>query len=178
MLNDIARIAQAYDFAARRHAQQRRKGARQEPYLNHLTTVARLVAESLDEADPNLIIAAVLHDTLEDTEATAGELMELFGSDVAHLVLEVTDNKALVKEERKQRQIDHAPHLTARAKRIKLADKIANLWDLAGSPPADWDLQRRQEYFDWAARVVNGLRGTCPGLELLFDEACRLRPRA
>ena len=111
-----------------------------------------------------------------DTETTEQELVKEFGQEIAGIVLEVTDDKALPKAERKRLQVEHAETISRRAKLVKLADKICNLRDLANSPPADWPLQRRRDYFDWAKEVVDGLRGTHPGLETIFDEAYKARP--
>lgn len=116
------------------------------------------------------MIAAVLHDTIEDTETTAEELQELFGEKITAIVLEVTDDKALHKEVRKLKQVEHAPHLSREAKLVKLADKICNLRDIVSSPPADWPAERKAAYFDWAKSVVDGLRGTNQALEAVFDE--------
>lgn len=121
--------------------------------------------------DPEILAAAILHDTVEDTESTAEELEELFGKRVAGYVLEVTDDKSLPKAERKQLQVEHAPHLTPGAKAIKLADKISNVKDVTDHPPAGWPQERRLEYIEWAERVVDGLRGVNPELERHFDEA-------
>lgn len=85
------------------------------------------------------------------------------------MVLEVTDDKSLEKQVRKQRPIEHALHISVEAKLVKLADKICNLRDLLASPPADWPTERKRAYFEWASRVVAGLRGVHPGLEAVFD---------
>jgi guanosine-3',5'-bis(diphosphate) 3'-pyrophosphohydrolase len=162
-------VLKAAHFAAIRHSQQRRKGAAAEPYVNHLLEVAELVAGALPEPDPNLVIAALLHDTVEDVEVTKEELIEKFGADVAGLVLEVTDDKSLSKQERKRLQVLHAPKKSVRAQFIKLADKISNLRAMLNSPPADWSLQRRQEYFEWAKQVVDALSAPDPGLKAEFD---------
>src|SRR5215472_10184571 len=142
----LVTVLRAADAAARLHVNQRRKGAAQEPYITHLLEVARLVAEATAGADPNLVVAALLHDTIEDQGVTREEIATQFNDDVADLVVEVTDNKKLPKSERKQLQIEHAPALTPRAKILKLADKISNLRSLAASPPADWPMQRRIDY--------------------------------
>src|SRR6516164_3179490 len=149
----------------------RRKGAAQEPYVMHLLEVAMLVAEATAGADPNLIVAALLHDTIEDQGVTREEIAAQFSDDVADLVVEVTDDKKLPKAERKRLQIKHAPKLTPRAKILKLADKISNLRSLATSPPADWPMQRRSDYVIWTTKVVQGLRGTSGLLEQEFDRA-------
>ena len=152
----IIGLTRALAFAAAAHANQRRKGAAQEPYINHLAEVALLLAEATDGQDLNLVLAGLLHDTIEDTPATRQELMEHFGKDVADLVLEVTDDKSLPKAERKRLQIETAPHKSDRAKMIKIADKVSNLNSILESPPVDWSEERKREYFEWARRVVDG----------------------
>ena len=142
-MNGLVTVLRAADAAARWHVDQRRKGAAQEPYVGHVLEVAMLVAEATDGADPNLIVAALLHDTIEDQGVTPEEIAARFNDDVAALVVEVTDDKMLPKAERKWLQIKHAPKLTPRGKILKLADKISNLRSLATSPPADWPMQRR-----------------------------------
>ena len=116
-----------------------------------------------------VLCGAILHDTIEDTQTTAAELERLFGKKVTSIVLEVTDDKTLESHVRKLRQIEHAPHISPEAKLVKLADKICNLRDIVDSPPAKWTTERKQEYFDWAAKVVAGLRGVHSGLESIFD---------
>ncbi|AWJ84816.1 phosphohydrolase [Azospirillum sp. TSH58] len=164
-------FARALEFAAHKHIDQRRKGVRAEPYLNHLSEVAFLCAEATAGKDPVVVIAALLHDTLEDTDASYEEIEQHFGAEVAGVVAETTDDKRLRKAERKQRQIDAAPTASPRAKLVKLADKVSNLRSMAHSPPADWPLERKIEYFEWAHAVVAGLRGTDARLESLFDRA-------
>lgn len=159
----------ALDFAARKHRDQRRKGAASEPYINHLAEVARLVAEATAGRDPVAVLAALLHDTIEDTKTTAEELAREFGPEVAALVVEVTDDKRLPKAERKRLQVETAPRKSPQAKVIKIADKISNLRAILASPPADWDLPRKRDYFEWAARVVAGCRGVNRSLEAQFD---------
>ena len=172
-------VLRAAAFASRKHAGQARKGAPREkgptPYINHPLAAAALLSEH-GVADPRVLAAALLHDTIEDTGTTQAELAAAFGDEVAAMVAEVTDDKSLPKAERKLRQIEHAPHLSPGARLVKLADKICNLRDVADDPPSDWPLARRQEYYDWAARVVAGLRGAHAGLEKAFDEALSRRP--
>jgi guanosine-3',5'-bis(diphosphate) 3'-pyrophosphohydrolase len=166
----------ALAFAADKHKNQRRKDAEASPYINHPIALANLLLNEAGVEDQRVLIAAILHDTIEDTDTTEQELVKHFGKDVADIVLEVTDDKALPKAERKRLQIEHAAHISRRAKLVKLADKICNLRDIAASPPADWSIQRKQEYFDWAKAVVDELRGVHPGLEHLFDKAYDGRP--
>jgi guanosine-3',5'-bis(diphosphate) 3'-pyrophosphohydrolase len=162
-------VLKAAHFAAQKHAGQRRKGAAEEPYINHLLEVAELVASALAEPDTNLIIAALLHDTVEDAGVMKDELVERFGGDVADLVMEVTDDKSLPKAERKRLQIVHASQISGRAQVIKLADKISNLRGILASPPADWSGERKREYFDWAKQVVNGLSAPNQMLKAEFE---------
>ena len=166
----VQRILAAARFAAEKHAQQKRKGVMGEPYFNHLVEVAELVALSSDELDVDLVMAAFLHDTVEDTGVTLAELEEHFGSDVAGLVAEVTDDKSLPKETRKQLQVRNASKKSVRAQIIKLADKISNLRSILASPPVGWSLERKQQYFEWARQVVSGL--TAPNHVLMeeFDK--------
>ena len=165
-------LLRALAFAAEKHRDQRRKGAGASPYINHPIAVASVLAEA-GETDEATLIAAVLHDTVEDTATTPAELEERFGTVVAGLVGEVTDDKSLPSAERKRRQIEHAAHASPRAKRIKLADKICNIRDVMSDPPANWSLARRREYLDWAERVVAGCRGFNGALESMFDRALR-----
>ena len=165
----IQRILAAAQFAAEKHAGQKRKGTAGEPYVNHVIEVSALIARSSDVLDTNLIIAGLLHDTIEDTGVTAQELEQRFGRDVASLVLEVTDDKSLPKQTRKALQVQNAHKKSQRAQVIKLADKTSNLRSLLVSPPADWSVERKREYFDWAKQVVDGLNAPNRALKDEFD---------
>ncbi len=169
-MNDVNRILRAADFAAKKHKIQKRKGANAEPYINHPLEVARILAETGEIEDIDILVAAILHDTIEDTDATPTELTALFGERVCNFVLEVSDDKSLSKEQRKEMQVKHAPHLSTGAKQIKLADKISNIRDALINPPADWSIERRIQYMEWGERVGEGLRGANERLEKLFDE--------
>ncbi len=169
-MNNLNKLIEAASYAARQHTGQIRKGERAEPYINHPLEVASLIAGVGKVEDLDVLIAAILHDTIEDTDSTAEELTVMFGERVTGFVLEVTDDKSLPKAERKRLQIEHSPHLSHEAKHIKLADKISNVTDITHSPPADWDLQRRLDYIQWAENVVQGLRGANEYLEKYFDE--------
>lgn len=169
-------LIKAMTFAADKHRNQRRKDVEASPYINHPIGLADVLANQAGVEDERVLVAAILHDTIEDTETTEQELVRLFGQEVADIVLEVSDDKSLPKAERKRLQIEYASTLSRRAKLVKLADKICNLRDVASSPPATWALERRQEYFEWATAVVDGLRGVHPELERIFDEAYKLRP--
>ena len=167
----ILLFARALDFAARKHAHQRRKGELAEPYVNHLSDVARLLAEATRGEDIAVVVAGLLHDTLEDTETTFAELAKEFGTEIAELVAEVTDDKSLSKAERKRLQIETAPRKSARARMIKVADKASNLHSLISSPPRDWSSERIRDYVAWAGEVVAGCRGVNRYLEQEFDRA-------
>ena len=169
-MNNLATLLQAASFAAKKHRYQKRKGDDAEPYINHPLEVANLLANVGKVEDYDILIAAVLHDTVEDTETTAEELTELFGEKVCGYVLEVTDDKSLPKEERKLKQIEHAPHISRGAKQVKLADKISNITDVMKNPPAGWSKERKAEYIVWGEKVVAGLRGVNKDLEKYFDE--------
>jgi len=170
-MNTIADLARAYHFAAVRHSKQKRKGKAGEPYINHLTEVAELAAAATGGEDVDLVIAAVLHDVVEDTDTTRADLEGEFGPAVAGWVMEVTDDKSLAKAERKRLQIEHAPHLSWGAKVIKLADKTANLHSLKKSPPRRWPPKRIANYISWSLAVVDGCRGANAWLEQRFDAA-------
>ena len=156
-------------FAADKHKNQRRKDAEASPYINHPIALANLLANEGGIANVDVLCAAILHDTIEDTETTESELNQLFGEKITSIVLEMTDDKSLSKETRKLRQIEHAPRASIEAKMVKLADKICNVRDIIQSPPADWSQERKREYLVWSNLVVNGLRGTNIKLEKIFD---------
>ncbi|NUM82285.1 HD domain-containing protein [bacterium] len=163
-------ILRAVKFSAEKHKDQRRKDAEASPYINHPIQVAELLWRVGGVRDTVVILGALLHDTIEDTETAPEEIESLFGEDVLDVVLEVTDDKRLPKMERKRLQIEQAPHKSLRARQLKLADKICNVRDITHSPPKDWTLERRLEYFDWTEKVVNGIRGSNESLEKLYDE--------
>ena len=169
-MNNLTTLIQAINFAAKKHSIQKRKGADEQPYINHPLEVLNLLLNVGKIEDYNVLIAAVLHDTIEDTETTEEEITELFGANVCEMVLEVTDDKSLPKAERKQLQIKHAPHLSDGAKYIKLADKISNIRDVTENPPDGWSKERRLEYVEWGEKVIDGSRGVNSNLEKYFDE--------
>lgn len=176
MRERYAELLAAISFAAAKHSKQRRKDVDASPYINHPLQLAHLLATEGAVSDVETLMAAVLHDTIEDTRTTYDELVQTFGVCVADVVQEVTDDKHLEPDVRKQHQVDHAPHLSKCAALVKLADKTCNLRDVAGSPPAGWTLQRKQEYFDWAKRVVDRLPPVSPKMRAAFDAAWTLRP--
>lgn len=171
MTNAVLRLTKALDFAARKHVDGRRKGKGEEPYINHLIEVARLLADSTEGHDLDLVLAGLLHDTIEDTGTPFEELVSEFGAVVADLVAEVTDDKSLEPDVRKRLQVETAPDKSDRAKRIKIADKTSNLRSINESPPRNWSRERKREYFEWAHEVVAGCRGVNAKLEGWFDVA-------
>ncbi len=175
-MNDITLILKATAFAAHKHRDQRRKDVEASPYINHPITLANILSSEGGVTDVEVLCAALLHDTVEDTATTAEELEQVFGPAISAIVLEVTDDKDLPRENRKAMQIEHTAHLSPKAKLVKLADKIANLRDVVGSPPAKWPLERRQQYFDWARQVIDQLRGVHAPLEAAFDAVYAQRP--
>ena len=164
----IPALMDATVFAAHKHRGQRRKDVEGTPYINHPIMVVNLLSNVGRITDIEVLQAGMLHDTVEDTDATAEEIEDRFGFAVRRLVMEVTDDKGLPKEERKRLQIEHAPNLSPKAKVVKLADKIANLSDLIESPPVDWTADRRIDYLHWSSSVVGGCLGANPNLERLF----------
>lgn len=168
---DLGLVLNAARFAAERHANQRRKGRDQEPYVNHVIEVAAHLAHSSRADDGILLAAGFLHDTVEDTETSPAELRALFGPEVASVVAEVTDDKLLRKEERKRLQVDGITHKSRRAQFLSVADKIANVASIVRSPPMDWTRRRMAEYGDWSESVVVQVRGLDPYLDDTFLRA-------
>lgn len=168
--NHLGQFLTAIHFSAEKHRHQRRKDPDASPYINHPIQVAELLWRVGQIRDVSVIIAAVLHDTIEDTETSSEEIASQFGEDILSVVLEVTDDKSLPKSERKRLQIEHASMISPKAKLIKLADKTCNVRDVTYSPPRGWNLERRVEYLDWTEKVVNGLRGVNPTLEAYYDQ--------
>jgi guanosine-3',5'-bis(diphosphate) 3'-pyrophosphohydrolase len=175
MATHMELVLQAAAFAAEKHRNGRRKDAEASPYINHPIQLAYILVQA-DVEDPIVLAAALLHDTIEDTNTTHDELEIVFGHEIANIVVECSDDKTQGKLERKQAQVDKAARISTRAKLVKLADKIANVSDIDGAPPAGWSLERKREYFDWAKRVVDRMRGVHPKLEARFDAEYAKRP--
>jgi guanosine-3',5'-bis(diphosphate) 3'-pyrophosphohydrolase len=165
------RLLMAIAFAAEKHSKQRRKDAAASPYINHPIAVATALAVEGCVTDEAILLAACLHDTVEDTETTFEEIEQKFGTEVSNLVRNVTDDKSLEKAQRKQLQIEHAAKASDKVKQIKIADKLCNIRDITNSPPHDWSLQRRTKYINWSQEVVNVCRGVNLSLEQAFDAA-------
>jgi guanosine-3',5'-bis(diphosphate) 3'-pyrophosphohydrolase len=170
MNESVGLILKALRFAAEKHSDQRRKDAKSSPYINHPIQVAETLWTIGGVRDVTLLLAAILHDTIEDTGTRPDEIRAEFGEAVLALVLEVTDDKSLPKQVRKQLQVETAPHKTQNAKLLKLADKICNIHDIITSPPADWPQERKQEYLLWTEKVVAGLRGVNEAMETYYDD--------
>ena len=175
-LSPEAQLFEALAFAARKHRDQRRKDVAATPYINHPIALARTLSVEGGITDTRTLIAALLHDTVEDTDTSIEEIGAMFGPKVAEAVREVTDDTSLPKEERKRLQIEHAPHIGKRAALVKLADKTSNLRDVVSSPPRGWPLERRRAYFDWAKAVVEALPPVNRKLRAAFDEVYAMRP--
>ncbi|PSR18997.1 phosphohydrolase [filamentous cyanobacterium CCP3] len=168
--NVTTALLEALHFAATKHSDQRRKDKEASPYINHPIRVAQLLASEGGVTDLDLLRAAILHDTVEDTETTPEEIERHFGPEVQRIVAEVTDDKSLPKGDRKRLQVEHAPHLSIQAKQLKIADKTANVQNITTSPPDGWSLERKRDYLDWADQVVAGCRGSNPALEAVYDQ--------
>lgn len=128
----------ALQYAALKHRDQRRKDTQETPYINHPINVSTILSVEGGIKDEAVLMAALLHDVVEDTDATFSDLEQRFGPDVSSLVREITDDKSLEKQVRKQLQIENAAKTTCRAKLIKLADKLDNLRDLLKETPRGW----------------------------------------
>ena len=161
-------VLRALHFAADKHRDHRRKDIHASPYINHPIHVAQILSE-VGVEDPEILAAATLHDTVEDTETSLGELAKEFGDRVSRIVAEVTDDKSLPKQERKRLQIEHAPELSGEAAQVKVADKISNVTDVISNPPPDWDDERRKEYVEWARAVVE----KCPVVNQVLTDRFR-----
>ncbi len=172
-MGDEATLLKAVAFSAARHRNQRRKGAEAFPYINHPLEVAEMLASVAGVTDLDTLVAAVLHDTIEDTGTSGEEIATLFGDKVRAIVEEVTDDKRLPKDHRKKLQAERAPGLSIPAKLIRIADKISNIQELMQSPPQHWSSQRRREYLEWARSVVDGCLGANEALVSRFDEVIR-----
>ena len=170
---DVSLLLSALEFSAGKHRNQRRKDAELSPYINHPIRVSTILWRTGGVRDTRMLAAALLHDVIEDTDTRPDEIEALFGPDVLSLVLELSDDKNLPKEERKRLQIEHAPTASYRAKQIKIADKICNVYDITHSTPKGWSVQRQEAYLDWTEKVVAGLRGCNASLESRYDEVLR-----
>lgn len=164
----LRRVARALDLAVRAHGGQRRGHGRRAPYINHVADVARRVSES-PELDEATLLAALLHDVAEKTPHGLPEIEQGFGTEVAGVVAELTDDPALSGRRQRRRQIEHAPIMSPRAKRVKLADKASKLAEIAAAPPRWWGRARARRKLRWARDVAEGLRGADPALEAAFD---------
>jgi guanosine-3',5'-bis(diphosphate) 3'-pyrophosphohydrolase len=176
--DELLPLLDALAFSADKHRLQRRKGAAASPYINHPIEVARVLAHEGGVRDIDVLVTAVLHDTIEDTATTADEIAARFGSDIAGLVMEVTDDKVLGSTERKKLQVERAALLSPRARLVRLADKLCNVRDLMHDTPHGWSVERRRDYLDWTERVIGGCRGCNPGLEDAYDRALAEARRA
>ncbi|SDG80113.1 Very-short-patch-repair endonuclease [Bradyrhizobium sp. Rc2d] len=173
MLSPIRLVSEAADLAARRHNGMARKGRGNEPYINHLAEVANLLATATDGADAELVAAGWLHDSIEDTDTTSKELAQIFSDRVVSLVVECTDDMSLPKAERRQKQIEDAPHKSPGAKLIKIADKISNIGARIQTDPTAEERDDLADYSDWAEKVVAGCRGGNAWLDEKFDDAVK-----
>lgn len=168
--NEIQLLVRAIAFASEKHKAQKRKDISKTPYINHPIDLLEVLACEGNVTDIPTLCAAALHDTIEDTQTTAEELKSIFGDKITAIVLDLTDDKSLPKLERKEKQIEHAPHCLPEAKVVKIADKICNLRNILEMPPKNWVKEEKLTYFHWSSRVVNAIRGSHSVLEEVFDK--------
>jgi guanosine-3',5'-bis(diphosphate) 3'-pyrophosphohydrolase len=172
----ITLVLRAAQFAAHKHRDQRREDAAATPYINHPLELANVLVSEGGVTDPVVLAAALVHDTIEDTQTSYEELRSAFGTRVADIVIELTDTKFLSKKARKRLQVARAGHATTDAGQVKIADKLCNLRDVLAGPPKNWSLKRKREYFEWAKEVVDQVREDNPRLARKFDALYRQRP--
>jgi hypothetical protein len=177
MASELRRLTRALAFAAEAHRNHRRKGASQEPYINHLIEVADLVA-SVEDGDVDVLIAALLHDVLEDTGICYDELAAAFGERVAGIVQENSDDMTLPKPERQRVRLAGISKKSREARLVKFADIISNLRAIAVSPPAGWSNDRRLGYLDSCRNLVDAGRGSNAEIERIFDDTTRAAEQA
>ena len=171
MMENVSLFLKALHFAADKHRDQKRKDVDASPYINHPIYVAQILADVGEVDDLGILAAAVLHDTVEDTETESSDIEREFGARITRIVGEVTDDKSLEKSERKRLQIEHAKHMSNEGALVKIADKITNIRDVASNPPEDWDQARREKYLDWAEQVVKNCPKVNYALENCFSES-------
>lgn len=168
--NDVALVIKAADLAARRHRAQRRKDPQQTPFINHPLGVAFILTNEAKVSDPATIVAAILHDTVEETKTTLDEIKQLFGEEVYNIVKECTPDKSLSRNERKKKHIENASKLSHKAKLVELSDKLYNMRDIERALPIGWNGHYKKEYFEWARDLVAKLKGTNEVLETALDD--------
>lgn len=166
---DFEKLLTAVEYAAKKHEGQVRKDAEKTPYIVHPLGVAEILWNEGGIRSVNVLTAAILHDTLEDTDATEIEIESLFGPRVLYTVIEVTNDPSLTGEENKQRQVDHAPTLSLDGQLVKLADRLYNVRDLRNPPPS-WSNEKVDQYYGWGEKLLNALTGTNEALETALDQ--------
>jgi len=155
-------------FAATKHSNQKRKNKAGSPYINHPIEVALLIATVAGVTNIEILQAALLHDTVEDTDTTFDEIEKHFGKVVRDIVVEVTDPKGLTKLGRKKYQLEF--NFSPAAQLIKMADKLNNLSDMLVEAPPAWDLLGIQGYTVWGKKVVDRFKGANKGLDKALAE--------
>lgn len=169
MILHAAKILEALTFAAEQHKYQRRAGFEPLPYINHILKVTDALVNIGHEKDTALILSAILHDVVEDTNISFAEITEKFGHQVRSVVEELTDDMSLSYAERKRLQVQQAHQLSLPARKIRIADKASNLEDIF-TYELDWPIEKKMAYLENAIQVVEKIRGSNDALEKWFDE--------
>src|SRR5215510_6061591 len=172
MASDVRQLTKALLFAAEAHRNHRRKGASQEPYINHLIEVLDLVA-SVDGGDMDVLVAALLHDVLEDTLTGNEELVGMFGEGVARIVQENSDDMTLPKPERRRARLASRSKKSREARLVKFADIISSLRAISVSPPAGWSNDHRLGYLQSCRNLADAGRGSNSEIEKVFDDTAK-----
>ncbi len=160
----------ALAFAAEQHQYQGRGGYKRLPYINHIIKVTQTLIDIGKEKDRPTIIAAILHDVVEDSAITIRDVAGQFGEEVAFIVAELTDDMRLPYDQRKQLQVDKASQLSLAARKIRITDKASNIRDIF-SYPLTWTTEKKRTYVENSIQIVDQIRGTNKALEGYFDEA-------
>jgi len=159
-----ADLLECVRFAVAAHGRQMRKNG-DGPYIMHPIEVAIILLREGGVTSPEILKAAILHDVVEDTTTTLGQIEVVFGKHVASIVAEVTDDRTLTASERKRAQVEHIPHLSTEAKLVKFGDKISNLRSMARGVPGEWSLLQAQGYALWCREAMMPVVGLNAGLE-------------
>lgn len=174
IINDhklMEKIEKSRNLAMARHSGQCRPNRGRDLKIDHIEEVARLVEESGGNHDE--IVAAWLHDIIEDTETIIEEIEELFGDDIAQLVDGLTDPPEFSSMLLDFRKFQQAQRLLLKGngvKRVKLCDQISNVRSVINDPPLGWDNKKCLAYIEGAKSIADVCYGISECLDNIFDK--------